>query len=411
MKSLPLMLLALLCLCLTSCDRTMNDPQPAEEPENIAFSDSLKAFQANSVLPGFAVTIFKNGRVDFQEAFGHADVVNEVKYTNHTIQPIGSVSKTFIGVALMKAIEQEHFTLGTPINDILPFPVINPHQPEQQILIKHLVTHTAGFEDSDENYELEYFIREGENALLPSSQAILDFGVTISNGRTLGDYMQAVFTEDGELYDADNFLEEGAGVEYEYSNICASLAAYLIELKSGDAYADFVKTHIFNPLGMTATGYDRRELAEDRLAKLYIDQEFPLPEYSHSSYPDGFVNTTNDALSKYMLEMMLGARGAGTLLNRDNYRTLFERQSPEGIEENGEVHAVFFFFFYGRIAHNGSDPAVVAFIFFDPLTNSGYQIMVNVNDGGLGEPLGVNGQISFGQFFDLLGRVEAFEQE
>ena len=123
MKSLPLMLLALLCLFLPSCWDDVNDPRPEEEPENIAFSDTLDAFHTNSVLPGFAVTVVKKGKVDFQEAFGYADIANQVKYTNRTIQPLGSISKTFIGVALMKAIEQGHFTLETPINDILPFPV------------------------------------------------------------------------------------------------------------------------------------------------------------------------------------------------------------------------------------------------------------------------------------------------
>lgn len=410
MKKSPLMCLALLCLLFTNCKKDVNPVKPTIDPKITAFTQQLTDLYDASELPGFAVTVIKDGTINYQQAFGLANVEKNIDYTNETAQPIGSISKTFIGVALMKAIEQGHFTLETEINDILPFEVANPHN-TAPIKIEHLVTHTAGLEDSDDTYELQHYIKEGENILLPSAQVILDFGVEVSNGYDLGDYLQAVYSEDGLLYDEDTFLEEGPGETYEYSNIGASLAAYLIEVKTGKRYADFVKEYIFDPLNMQNTGYNRSLLTQEKLANLYIGKEYPLPEYSHSSYPDGFVNTSNEMLSKFLMEMMKGAAGNGTLLSIESYKTLFKRQSPEGMEE-GEIHGVFWDLTDdGRIEHNGADPGVIAFLSFDPATNTAHQVITNINESGLGGPLGVDGQISFGQFFEVLNAVRAFEKE
>src|SRR5690242_17919746 len=92
-------------------------------------NDFLTSVQAGSKLPGFAVSIVKEDQVIFSGGYGFADKAKKTPYSIQTIQPIGSVSKTFIGLALMQAIEKGYFTLETPINDVLPFKVINPWLP------------------------------------------------------------------------------------------------------------------------------------------------------------------------------------------------------------------------------------------------------------------------------------------
>lgn len=410
MKHLPLMCLALLCLLLTNCKKEETPVKPDIDPKITAFTDTLTTLYKASVLPGFAITVVKDGAIHYQQAFGHANVEKDVKYTNETNQPIGSISKTFIGVALMKAIEQGHFTLETNINDILPFEVNNPYTPDRPIQIKHLVTHTSGFEDSEEIYDLQYYIKTGANVLLPASQIILDLGIAINDGIPLGDYLTAIFSADGPLYDEDHFLEEGPGKVYAYSNIAASLAGYLIEVKTGKSYAAYVKEYILGPLNMKNTGYDRSLLIQDKLSTLYVAKEYPFPEYAHPSYPDGFLNTSNEALSLFLLEMMKGANGKGTILSIESYKTLFQIQSPDGMDAD-EIHGVFWDLpDNGRISHNGADPGVITFLSFDPMTNTGHIMMTNINDDGLGTELGVDRAVTFGDFFKVLNTVRAFEQ-
>jgi len=378
------------------------------DPKVMALTDSLTNLYENSVLPGFAITIVKNEEILYQQAFGQADVAKDKKYTNQTTQPIGSISKTFIGVALLKAIEQGHFTLETNINEILPFEINNPHTPTIPIQVKHLVTHTAGFSDSGEAYDENYYIKSGENTLLPTSQLILSYGVSISDGMPLGDYLKAVYTPDGDLYDEDDFHEGGPGEFYEYSNISASLAAYLIEVKTNQSYASFVEEYILDPLGMANSAYDRSEVDPITLATLYTSKEYPLPEYSHPSYPDGFLNTSNEEMGLYLIEMIKGATGNGTLLAKESYQILFQQQSPNDLED-GEIHAVFWDLVDGRIEHNGGDPGVMTLLSFNPITQTGYYIMTNINGVDLASDLGVDQSIGFNQLFQVLGQVSAFE--
>ncbi len=56
-------------------------------------------------LPGFGVAIVDKDGILFSKGYGYADIESKKLYSKHTIQNIGSVSKTFIGVALMKAVE------------------------------------------------------------------------------------------------------------------------------------------------------------------------------------------------------------------------------------------------------------------------------------------------------------------
>ena len=153
---------------------------------------------------------------------------------------------------------------------------------------------------------------------------------------------------------------------------------------------------------------------QDKLATLYASKEYPFPEYSHPSYADGFISTSNEDMGLYLIEMIKGAKGEGSILCEESYKILFKRKSPFHIEldEEGEVHAVFWDLLpEGRIEHSGGDPGTLSLLSFDPVRNTGYFMMSNINEGGFGEGLGVDGWTSFEQLFTILGEVQEFEAE
>ena len=67
-----------------------------------ALSDELKKQNKEIQIPGYAAVILKNNQVIYQQGFGYADLATKKAYTPDLIQNIGSVSKTFIGIAIMK---------------------------------------------------------------------------------------------------------------------------------------------------------------------------------------------------------------------------------------------------------------------------------------------------------------------
>ena len=93
-----------------------------------SFSDTLNQELTQlfneSTFTGVAVAIYNSDEVLYKYALGFADIENHIPYATSHIQNIGSVSKTFIAAALMKAVESGKITLDDPINDHLSFKVI-----------------------------------------------------------------------------------------------------------------------------------------------------------------------------------------------------------------------------------------------------------------------------------------------
>lgn len=128
------------------------------QQNNSALDKGLEQIYRKSDFPGFAVSIIRNDSVLFAKGYGFADIKAKMPYTTTTIQPIASVSKTFIGLALVKALELGYFDLTTDINKILPFQISNPYYPQDTIRVIDLATHTSGLVDNDSIYPLAELI-------------------------------------------------------------------------------------------------------------------------------------------------------------------------------------------------------------------------------------------------------------
>ncbi|MGB6036701.1 MAG: serine hydrolase domain-containing protein, partial [Cryomorphaceae bacterium] len=115
--------------------------------------------KANS-FNGFAVAIANEKGTLYARGFGYANVETKEKYTENTIQHIASVSKTSIGLALMKAQEMGKLKLDDPIQNYLPFPVVNPFHPSAEITLRHLATHTSGINDTEQYMDHAWVLTE-----------------------------------------------------------------------------------------------------------------------------------------------------------------------------------------------------------------------------------------------------------
>lgn len=138
-----------------------------------SLTNELKSIAASGPIHGFGVAIVNADGVVYSEGFGYADVAAQKPYTAHTIQNIGSVSKTLIGIALLKAQELGKLQLDDPVNDYLPFQVVNPFYPETPITIRQLSTHTSTILDTDFYNEKSYMIYRDEDLHLICSSILL----------------------------------------------------------------------------------------------------------------------------------------------------------------------------------------------------------------------------------------------
>ena len=358
----------------------------SQKGNNIELTKELEKLYKKSNFPGFAVAIVSDKAIEYQSAFGYSDLKKKKPYTLKSIQNIGSVSKTFIGVAIAKSIELGYFNLETNINDILPFKVINPNLiTTNEIKIKHLVTHTSGIIDDEKVYQKSFLLYDKFNNNSPLHTKIKkDNTIPDRKDIVLADFLANYFESKGNWYKKTNFNSEIPGDEYNYSNIGSALAAYLIEIKSKMSFEDFCKKFITKPLKMNASSWSLNDTIFSKHVKAYNHKKQFYPIYSEITYPDGSLNTSCEELSKYLFEMIKGYNGNSTLLNPESYNLLFKKQFlDEKLPKNYDPKEPNSGLFWrikknGQIGHTGSDLGITTFLFFDPKTNIGRIFMTNI---------------------------------
>ncbi len=363
----------------------------AQNQENLAKHQSstaknldkeLAKIYKNSKFPAFAVGIIQDEKIVFGKGYGFANIDKKIPYTYQTIQPIASVSKTFIALAVMKAIEQGYFTMETDINALLPFPIKNPNFPNDVITIHHLVTHTSGLLDNDTTYIQAYHLGKKPKIIL-------------------GDFMKAYYTPTGDFYKKHNFSTQKAGQSFAYSNIASALTAYIVECATKIPFDIYTQKHIFEPLRMNDSHWFFSEKKAENYATLYeihaqtiplykelLEKNNSLKTYSCDTYPDGSLKTSLQDLCVYMLEMLKGMEGKGTLLRPENYKILFAQKfsqdnMPKNMLAKEPNRAVFWAYNKSNnIIHTGGDAGVSAFVSIDPKTKTSKIILFNTQLDG-----------------------------
>jgi len=374
-------------LALTSCSSN-DDGTTIPEPSSIKNTTDLDAYLnqlvKTSAVPGMAISIVKGNSIVYQESFGYANIQHQIAYTNETINSIASVSKTFVGAAVAKAIEQGYFTMETDINDILPIHVSNPEQPHEVIKIKHLATHTSGLLDVPEVYlAYNYHILPGEDISSAGAGLLMnEVGIEQRESYTLEEFLAAYFLEGGDLYSLNNFADTPPGSTWSYSNLATGLTGYIIETATGQSFDDYVKENILQPLQMNSSTYDISEINTDEMATRYINEDTPLPIYANDSYPEGSMYTSNEDMGNYLLDMVMGIKGESTVLfSKDSYGLLFDPQLAAGTvpQDFAENHGLFWYSQDGKVLHGGNSFGISTHMEIDQNGDSGYVLMTNMD--------------------------------
>ena len=263
-------------------------PDTAAPPPQLTAADAgawLYGFMPNALkqadIAGAVVAVVKDGVVLLERGYGYADVKQETPMDPaRTLVRPGSVSKLFTWTAVMQQVEQGHIDLDADVNQYLDFE-IPPYQ-NQPVTMRHLMTHTAGFEET-----LKHLLG-AEGQPMPGYEAILK-----------------------ERVPARIFAP---GTTSAYSNYGCALAAYVVQRVSGQAFGDYVEKHIFTPLGMTSTTF-RQPLPDGwkpRMATGYEAasqkaQKFELV----GPAPAGSVSTTAADMTRFMIAHLQDGRYEG----------------------------------------------------------------------------------------------------
>ena len=322
-------------------------------------------------LVGLGAAIIVNKRLVWTKGYGFADKEHAVPFTPDTVMNIGSISKTFTGVALMRAVQEGKLSLDEDVNTYLPFKVSNPYFPNERITLRQIATHTSGITDRLSIYEGTYHY--GGDSPEP-----------------LGEFLKSYFAPSGKHYSKENFLNVKPGTYREYSNIAAGLAGYIVETAVGEKLNVYTRRHIFTPLKMNNTGWFLSEIAVANHARLYVAQgglTIPIQLYGGTTYPDGGVRTSVADLSKFFIALLNDGEYEGArILEKRSVDEMLRLQytdsnRPENVILNEKNSGIFWAtkFDVTRIGHGGSDPGVKTEMLSDLSKDVGVILFTNTS--------------------------------
>ena len=259
---------------------------PLASPESVGFSaDGLKAYQQamralvnDGKLAGVTTLVARHGKVVQFDAYGVQDLESKRPVTRDTIFRLASMTKPIAGVAMMMLWEQGKWTLDDPVAKHIPaFAALKVATPDGNVAqtrpmtMRQLMSHSAGF-DVTAGYARANL--RGANL-----QAMIDKLATLP-------------------------LAAQPGTDWRYGP-SVDIQGYLVEKLSGQTLDVFLQTKIFEPLGMTDTGFWVEPSKADRVTKVFTygpdkrlmtapTQGDPTVKPAFLSGSGGLLSTTDD---------------------------------------------------------------------------------------------------------------------
>ncbi len=213
-------------------------------------------------IDGGSAVVYRNDHILCQSAKGKANTANDKDIDVNTLFPIGSISKTFCAEAVTLLNEQGKLSIDDKVAKYFP-----EYEKAKNVSLKNLLTHRSGIRDyvnSDNSYiGHEYPVDEYE---------ILENNTDEQNRQNLLDWL---FAQD---------MKFSPDTQFSYSNSNYYLLALVVEQVSGVSYSEFVRRNIFEPLGMTNSGFVNEMLDSPELCEHTITSDSPY--YGGMSYDD-----------------------------------------------------------------------------------------------------------------------------
>jgi len=247
-------------------------------------------------VPGLSIVVVDDQNILWAEGFGYTDWNRRTPISTDTLFSIQSMSKSFTATAVMFAAQDGLVDLDEPITTYLPDFHVNSifeEHPEQKITLRMLLSHTAGF------------VHEapiGGNNDLP--------------GHTFEEHIASI---------SDTWLKSSVGTRWAYSNLGIDLAGYILQVRSGMPFTQYVQEKVLEPLGMmnSTLDIDQVRATTDRAIGHSLIPLRPPAEFL--IIPSGGVWTTANNMAHYLqFHINEGALDATRLLRQDLAETMYE---------------------------------------------------------------------------------------
>ncbi len=306
----------------------------------------------NSKIPGMSIVTINGGQTIIKN-YGYADKENAIKVKSSTKFEIGSCSKSFTALAILKLVKQNKIEINQPVEKYLPWFHVKYKGKKEKLLIKHLLFHTSG-------------IPWKTISDIPESNNKKSIENTVKN---LIGYK----------------LISKPGDKYSYATINYDVLGLIIEKVTGQTYHDYMNSEIFQPLGLKDTsiggGNDDPDKSKGYKISFFKPILYDAPIFKGND-PAGYV-VTNALNMAHWMKLQMGMIPA----DRPGFTGLFQQShtpdrsvSPDKFTLTNYAYGWFVSQERGgRLFHGGSNPNFTTFVGFNVQKKAGVAILSNSN--------------------------------
>jgi CubicO group peptidase (beta-lactamase class C family) len=264
-------MVAALCLFSLSCslfaaDAKKEELKPAQSiPE---LQQQIEKILKDTHTPGVSIAIVHKDGPEWVGALGLADVAANRAATADTLFRIGSTSKAFASLSILKLVREGKLSLDDPIRKLVPdVQFENKWESTDPVRVVNLLEHTTGWDDT----HLREYAKDANGMDLRTGLA---YGVSsrVSRWRP--------------------------GTRMSYCNTGPAVAAYIVEKITGQRFEDYVQQNLFAPIGMKTATYF---LPPAHAITLYQnDGKTPFPYWNIIYRPAGAINASAADMAPYV---------------------------------------------------------------------------------------------------------------
>jgi len=312
-------------------------------------------------VPGAAIGILYQDQT-YTAGFGVTNVDHPVPVTDETLFQIGSISKTFTCLAIMRLVEQGKLDLQATVRSYVPEFKVADETAAAGTKLWHLLTHMSGWVG-------DFFENTGA-----------------------GDDAMAVYV--AKMADLEQLAP--IGTVWSYNNAGFSVAGRMIEQVTGQRYEDAMRGLVFEPLGLTRCFYDPGDVITHRFAvghggqrgEVRVLRPWPLPR---AVYPAGGIICDVHQLLRYARFQMgdgsvEGAEGQErtVVLEPEYMAAMHTPQASRG----GEKEQIGLSWFIDEIdgtrqlSHGGGTTGQVSLLALFPAQHLAMVVLTNSSEGG-----------------------------
>ena len=277
------------------------------------FDGVISTHMKENKSPSGTISMVYRDRIIFSKGYGYQDIEKNIPVVaDKTMFRPGSVSKLFTWTAVMQLKEQGKLDLDTDVNTYLKTFKIKDTYPGEPVTLRHILTHTPGFEDGG----VGYLIIEDFDKAIPLRDAMEKYQPKRVNP---------------------------PGVQTAYSNYATALAGLIVSNISGMSFNDYINKYIFEPLNMNHSTFEEPlpEELENNMAIGYAYEKGRFTEKPFeiiSSFgPAGAMSASSTDMANFALAFLNGGSFEGNYnIDGRNYsnRILQEATVTEMLTQN-----------------------------------------------------------------------------